>query len=181
VHRGRLTDEERAAWDAAAPRQGAGAGDDVVYEIGADADWRDRYVAAPTAMTFAGTPLRPLPQGSTAALKLETPRSVRPRGILPVSTVVTNAGKAAWPSLTSRVPNRVSLSLTWVGSRGRVAGLPVTTAILPTDLRPNESLRVAARLPAPTAPGTYALFARVQQEGVGPLRGTARAIVRVAP
>jgi len=76
----------------------------------------------------------------------------------------------------------VSLSLTWVGRKGRrVAGLPVTTVFLPTDLRPNERRRVATRVLAPAVPGMYAIFARVEQEGVGSLHGTGRAFVRVAP
>ncbi len=181
VHRARLTAEERSAWDAAAAPEAARFGDDVVYDVASDADWRDRYVAAPADVTFAGTPLEPLPAGSAAALRLDGNPSVRPRGVLRAVALVINLGSATWPSLTSRIPNRVSLSLTWVGRRGRVASLPVTTVILPTDLRPKEQLRVATRLPAPAEPGTYAIFARVQQEGVGPLHGTARAIVRVAP
>jgi hypothetical protein len=181
VHRARLTAEERDAWDAAGLPAVARFGDDVVYGMTSDGDWRDRYLAAPPDTTFAGTALRPLPAGSRAALELDVTPSVRPRGVLRAAAVVTNLGTATWPALTSRSRNRVSLSLTWVGRKGRVRTLPVTTVILPTDLRPNERVRVATRLQAPSEPGTYAVFARVQQDGTGPLAGTARAIVRVAP
>jgi hypothetical protein len=176
-----LTAEERTAWDSAALPQAARFGDDVVYEIAGDLDWRDRYVAAPRDATFAGTPLAPLPAGSRAGLQLEVDPSVRPRGVLRPATVVTNLGNATWPALTSRSRDRVTLSLTWVGRKGVVRGLPMTTVILPTDLRPSERVRVAARVPAPADAGIYVLFARVRQEGVGPLQGTARAFVRVAP
>jgi hypothetical protein len=181
VHRARLTAEEREAWDGAGPTAVARFGDDVVYAMAGAADWRDRYVAAPPDATFAGTPLEPLPAGSRAALALEVPTGVRPRGVLRAAALVTNLGNVPWPALTSRSRNRVTLSLTWVGRKGRVRTLPVTTVVLPTDLRPNERVRVATRLAAPSEPGTYAIFARVQQEGMGPLDGTARAIVRVAP
>ena len=181
VHRARLTAEERDAWDAAGPPAVARFGDDVVYGMAGDADWRDRYVAAPPDTTFAGTALAPLPAGSRAALELEISSGVRPRGVLRAAAVVTNLGNATWPALTSRSRNRVSLLLTWVGRKGRVRTLPVTTVMLPTDLRPNERVRVATRLAAPSEPGTYAIFARVQQEGAAPLDGSARAIVRVAP
>jgi hypothetical protein len=182
VHRARLAAEERAAWDAAAMTEAARFDTDVVYEIASDVDWRERYAAAPVDVTFAGTPLGALPAGSAAAVQLEIDSTVRPRAVVRVTADVGNLGSATWPSLTSRGQNRVSLSLTWVGRKGRrVAGLPVTTVFLPTDLRPNERRRVATRVLAPAVPGMYAIFARVEQEGVGSLHGTGRAFVRVTP
>ena len=81
MHRARLTAAERAAWDAAAYPEAARFGDDVVHELPTpDADWRDRYVAAPARVTFAGTPLGPLPAGSAAELRLAGELAVTRRG-----------------------------------------------------------------------------------------------------
>jgi hypothetical protein len=182
VHRARLTPAERTAWDAAADREAARFGDDVVYELPrADVDWRDDYVTAPAATTFVGTPLAPLPAGSAADVRLEAPPVAPPRGLVRVAALVTNAGRATWPALTSRVQSRVALALAWTGPQGRVPNLPVTTVILPVDLAAGERVRVAARVPTPAEAGTYTLEARVVQEGQGPLSGDAQAAVRVAP
>jgi len=182
VHRDRLTAAERRLWDDAAFPEAARFAADVVYELQRpDVDWRRYYAAPPADVTFAGTPLAPLPAGSRAELRLEDGLVVTRLGTLHVDTVVTNAGPATWPALTSRVPNRVTLSLAWIGPLGRMATLPVTTVVLPVDLAAGQQLRVGARLPAPATPGTYTLEARVVQEGQGPLSGEAQAAVRVAP
>jgi hypothetical protein len=182
VHRARLTAAERRAWDAAALPQAARLGDDVVYEIPVmDLDWRAAYVTPPSDATFAGTPLAALPAGSRAELRLEDDLAATRRGSLRVEAVVTNAGDAPWPALTSRARDRVAMTLTWIGARGPIPTLPVTTVFLPTDLGPGQRARLAARLRAPAVPGTYTLEARVVQEGREPLPGAARAAVRVAP
>jgi hypothetical protein len=182
VHRARLTPAERAAWDAVALPEAARLADDAVYELPlTDIDWRAAYVAPPRDATFAGTPLAPLPAGSRAEVRLEDGLGVERGGILRIVAEVGNAGDAAWPALTSRTRDRVSLALTWIGPMGPVRNLPVTSVFLPADLGPGRRARVAARLKAPDAPGTYAIEAHVVQEGRGPLPGSARASVRVAP
>jgi hypothetical protein len=172
VHRARLTPEERTAWDAAALPEAARFGDDVVYELPVtDVDWRAAYVTPPRDATYAGTPLAPLPAGSRAELRLADGLTVEKRGTLSVAAEVRNAGDTSWPALTSRSHDRVSLALTWIGPRGPVPNLPVTSVLLPVDLAPGRGVRVAARLRAPGVPGTYTVEARVVQEGRGPLRG----------
>jgi hypothetical protein len=146
-----------------------------------DVDWRAAYAAPPRDATYAGTPLAPLPAGSRAELRLADGLTVEKRGTLRVVAEVGNAGDAVWPALTSRARDRVSVALTWIGPRGPVPTLPVTSVLLPVDLAPGQRVRVAARLRAPGVPGTYAIEARVVQEGRAPLPGEARATVRVAP
>jgi hypothetical protein len=105
VHRDRLTAAERGAWDARPSGGGPFRRRRRVRAARPDVDWRRYYAAPPADVTFAGTPLARCPreQGGAAAGRRLGRHAA---GHAARRHVVTNAGPATWPALTSRVPNR---------------------------------------------------------------------------
>lgn len=175
VHRAELRDEERADWDASEWTPLQRFGDDVLYEIPPlSPSWRAFYTEPPVGKTLAGTPLAPLPPQAHASVSLTTPEGSQARSTIVVSAVVRNDGAGRWPSLTPAAANRVSLSLAWDEHAVGAAG---ATVILPTDLGPGETIRVAGRVTMPNRLGRFRLRAQVVQEGGRPLGESAAQLV----
>jgi len=184
VHLARLPAPERTVWQAPdGPVPAARLEDDLVFTMGpAAADWRPLAQRPPADMTFAGTPLAPLPaEDRRGELRIATSPSVGPGEPLRVSATVHNLGARRWPAFTSVAHHRVALELRWLGARGVPSR--TETIVFPRDIAPAEELTMSVPVRAPRAPGTYQLVATVVQEGVGTLTpdGAGRAVVQVTP
>jgi hypothetical protein len=91
---------------------------------------------------------------------------VSPAGRVHVSLRATNAGEAVWLAWPRRGRGVVTLGWRWRGEGGEVREI-ARGAPLPADLHPGESHVFELSIPAPTAPGRYAVELELMAEGVG--------------
>jgi hypothetical protein len=103
-----------------------------------------------------------------ASYRLDAPPApiVSPAGRVHVSLRATNAGEAVWLAWPRRGRGVVTLGWRWRGEGGEVREI-ARGAPLPADLHPGESHVFELSIPAPTAPGRYAVELELVAEGVG--------------
>lgn len=187
AHTDAMRPDERAAFAAAAAlREVARFGGDVLYEANAPGA---AGCAESPATTVEGTPLAPLaaPARRAAVEAVDVPPVLKqplPPGAVAVLVRLRNAGNATWPAVAADDTHLVALSYAWQGEDGRtvpVSQRPWTR--LPVDVRPGETIELPLAVRLPPRPGRYRLQVVVAQGYGEPfaLSGTAAepAAVRV--
>jgi hypothetical protein len=173
VLHGAASDPARAAgWLPAPPGLGEGErlGGDVLFRVVLQPrrDLRAR-LAWPSAeeTTLSGLPVRPLADGAMrGTLRDLAVAAVEQRGLTYEGWVtVLNDGDATWPGFRPRAAGLVHVGYRWLDEAGRPIPTPPRLSRIPTDLAPNESVRVPFAVEPPTRPGMHRLHVTLVQEG----------------
>jgi len=108
----------------------------------------------------------PLKEFSAQIRPLESSKTVPAGDSSPTQLEIKNTGNQTWPAkaIDAKGTNAVDVSYHLLDAEGKVVVFDGARTGLPGDVKPGETVKIAANLTAPNAPGKYvARFTLVQE------------------
>ena len=172
VHRDRLPEPRRIAWEGTLPAglERAGLwGDDLLLRVALPPRDDRRARLASATETPEGTPLVALAScPGTIRLAVPPPSPWVPQAPATIVAEIENDGPAAWPAFSYYPRHLVRLTARLTTRDGQPVGRAGKIP-LPRDVPPRGMVRVPVPLTAPSAPGAYELEVALIQVLDGPL------------